>query len=116
MLCALLLLAISVWLRGAAFNPVTQLGRPVIFAGLAVLAFRGASWARKLLGAWCGLLALAFAVAAINLGFVSAPWTIVALVFAAAAVCASFLLFTSDAIDAFVSAQRVRDIGARPAA
>lgn len=113
MLLALLLMALRGWLRrGAAeFNPVLQLGRPVMFAGLAVLAYGGRSWARKALAVWCCSLALAFAVIAMRIGFASVPWTLVHLAFSAAAVYAARLLFTSDSIDAFVFAQRVREVG-----
>ena len=68
----LLLLALGVWRRGAEFKPVVQLGRVVMFVGLAVLAYGGAGWARKMFAVWTGLLALTGVVVAINAGFGSA--------------------------------------------
>jgi len=99
----LLLIALGVWLRGAEFNPVSQLGRVVVFVGLAALAYGGARWARTVLAVWTALLALTSAVLAINAGFASAAWALIAFVFAAAATYASFLLFTSSAIDSFLA-------------
>ena len=43
----LLLLALGVWRRGAEFKPVVQLGRVVMFVGLAVLAYGGAGAALR---------------------------------------------------------------------
>lgn len=116
MLVALLLLAFGVWARGAEFNPIVQLGRPVAFLGLALLAYRGRSWARTLLAVWCGLLALSFGVAAINIGFVSPKWAVLSLALMSAAAYATYLFYTSKAIDAFLAHRNLAPPRSRPAA
>lgn len=106
MMLELLLLSLGVWLRVGELHPLTDLGRPLIFVLLAVLAYRGASWARKLLAAWSAILAIVFGVVAINSGFTSVVWTLVALGFAGGAVYAAVVLFTSDDVEAFLTQQR----------
>ena len=111
----LLLLALGVLLRGAEFNPVTQLGRVVVFVGLAVLAYGGTRWARTVLALWTALLALMSAVVAINAGFSSGVWAFIALAFAGAATYAAFLLFTSSAIDDFIAERKAKKAESPPA-
>jgi len=112
----LLLLALGVWLRGAVFNPITQLGRPVVFIGLAMLAYGGAGWARKVLAFWSGLLSLTTAVVAINAGFEAALWALIAILSSVVAAYAAFVLFTSAAIDSFLADRAPKEAGLPPAA
>ena len=115
MVATLLLLAVGVWWRGAEFNPLVQLGRPTVFAGVALLAYRGSGGARVALAVWSALLAVAFALTAIRAGFESTGWMLVTVAFAAAAMLAAITLWGSDAIGAFLAAQRTES-RSRPAA
>jgi hypothetical protein len=110
MVAALLLIALGVWLRGAEFRPITQLGRAVVFAALGFLAFRGLRWAKTLLVVWSAILALSFGVVAVSVGFTSVVWTVVALAFMSGAAYVTYVLGTSDAIEAFIAERARRDV------
>jgi hypothetical protein len=116
MVAALLLIALAVWLRGAEFRPATEVGRPIVFAVLGYFAFHRAKWARILLAVWSGLLALTFAIVAVTAGFVSILWAGISLAFAVGAVYVTYMVATSDAIDAFVGERAGRSNVSRPAA
>ena len=111
----MLLISLAAWLRGAAFQPVSQLGRPAVLAFLGWLAYRGVRWARTALVLWLAFIAITFAVAAVLIISDSPVWGVLALLFAAGLVGGVVVLYTSDDVNAVVGADLDRRSTSRPA-
>ena len=116
MVTGFLVIAAGVWVRGAAFNPLSQLGRPFMFLGLTYLAWKGRGWARTLLVFWMGLIAISFAFAAIGIAAVSGVWAVVTLAIAGCAAYGAFMFHTSNDVRAFLCDEKEGPSASVPAA
>jgi len=106
-----LLLAAGVWLRGAEFKVITQIGRPIILLVLAFLALSGRRWARTAVAVWLGLLSIGTGITAIVAGFSSPMWSVIALVFTAGLVYGAYLMYTSADIEAYLALKGAKATG-----
>jgi hypothetical protein len=102
-----LTLAWEVWFRGADIrNTVMSVGQIVILLGLAAVALRGFRWARGCLVIWLGYLTLRFAFITLLLTAYSPLVFIAPLGLTAAVAYGTYILFFSDDVDAYLTAQR----------
>ena len=100
------LIGIAAWMRDGGSIPPSLVGRPLVVAGLAALAYQGRRLARNVLVVWLGLIGALYLVAA----FVTMPDNpLAALILAGAAVgwiATAWRLQTSTAVNAYLELRR----------